>query len=219
MKRTVIIGFLIVLLASVGIAAGIAAAAGNHTTQISECRLCHQFFSCFYDCRGAAGTAATTSWTEVTDLVLTNNPFDDYGVNTYADIFFYDGRENPVGLTRTILSPGDVDEIYICKTLYAGKLSVPLVGHMVVMTSNDYEPPASAAYLKDLLGAFPRSGSDPYYGQISAMSKTACQEIQPLLFMGIFQTEVDGPSCVEPVFVQATDDADGPFCDYYYSSK
>ena len=83
-----------------------------------------EVFFCFYECKRKT-VRGQDIWQEVTTLMLVNANAD---ISIFADMLFLDGNENIIAGADTLLSPEDLDEVNVCRTLEAAAIPVPQAG-------------------------------------------------------------------------------------------
>ena len=160
--------------------------------------------ACFYDCRTGPGLR-TDSWQEVTTIKLINEAPTDRD----ATVTILNSNEIAIAYFVTRLSPLDLDEIYICKTLYNGGITPPTTGLIQISVKDTQTTPAPAqgvyAWMKNWLGKFMVAGIQPSQGYLDygSVSKTECRVVPSSL-----GTSIPTTIPVTPVYVDGT--GDGP---------
>jgi hypothetical protein len=132
-------------------------------------------FSCFYECKPGPVVRGVPSWQEITTIMLANQS-PDIGQN--VNLIFVDGNENILGRARNRLSPLDLDEVHVCRTLEAAGLPVPEAGlvEMYVAPSATADFPSGVyGWVKNLLGKFLVTQDEPFAGRVSGIAKTECR--------------------------------------------
>lgn len=142
-----------------------------------------QVFACFYECKPGPVVQGIPTWAEVTTLMVMNmnsgvpDPVADSRV---ADVVFLDGNENILGSSRGAfglnLSPEDLDEINVCRTLQANGLPVPQAG-LVEFYIAGGDPGGVYAWVKNLIGKFFVTVDEPFAGRVTGIAKTECRQV------------------------------------------
>lgn len=132
-------------------------------------------FSCFYECK-TGQTIDPTIWQEVTTLMLANQDADE---TRFANILFLDANQNILGRASNLtLSPQDLDEIHVCRTLQAAGLPVPQAG-LIEVYLQDGAPGGVYGWVKNLLGRFLATVDEPFDGRVTGIAKTECRLVPP----------------------------------------
>lgn len=153
--------------------------------------------ACFYECNLGPGTS-TTTWQEVTALLLTNQSPND----SLASMTILNGHENAIARTSTVLSPLDVDEINVCRTLQSAGITPPSAGVVQIeVTDTNGATPAlgTFAWIKNLVGKFFITVNDPFQGLVNGVAKTECRIVPSTL-----ATVPPGAPSLPPVYIQNT---------------
>ncbi len=124
-------------------------------------------------------------------------------ISIFADMLFLDGNELIIGAADTLLSPKDLDEVNVCRTLQnAVGLPVPQAGLIEVVLSIgapfDGGGTGGYAWVKNLLGKFFVNVDEPFDGRVTGIAKTECRGV-PL--------SVTAPAEIQAKFIAA----DPPF--------
>ena len=137
-------------------------------------------FFCFYECKPGPTVRDVDTWQEVTTLMLVNANAE---FNTFADMVFLDGNQTIIAAADTALSPADLDEINVCRTLQNIGVPVPSAGLVEVVFSGggflSGGGTGGYGWVKNLLGKFFVNVDEPFDGRVTGIAKTQCRAIPP----------------------------------------
>ena len=162
--------------------------------------------SCFYECKGGEpeNKKGGPLWREITTLMLVNEGLSARSAN----MMFLDGNENVLARARDLnLSPGDLDEINVCASLYQQGIPVPSAG-VVEIYILDGLPGSVHGWVKNLLGTFALTTVEPFAGNVGAIAKTECHLVPEEIVtpQDLQQKAVDsGAPMIVPILVEGTD--------------
>ena len=173
-----------------------------------------QVFACFYECKPRKMTkeGLTVSWQEITTLMVMNMNSGSADTRLINAIFL-DGNGNVLGSSRgpgvgLDMSPGDLDEIHVCRTLQANGLPVPQAG-IVEFYVVGAEPGGVYAWVKNLIGKFQATIDEPFDGRVTGIAKTECRQVPVEVStpMEIAQKAIASgkPQDMELILVEGTD--------------
>ncbi len=139
-----------------------------------------QVFACFYECKPGPTVQGIPTWKEITTLMVMNlnsGPDDSRLIN----VIFTDGNQNVLGSSRgpgigLVMSPEDLDEIHVCRTLQANGLPVPQAGIVEFYVSGG-DPGGVYAWVKNLIGKFFVTVDEPFAGRVTGIAKTECRQV------------------------------------------
>lgn len=166
-----------------------------------------EVMSCFYECKPGPTVGGIPTWREVTSLMLVNQSPTQPAL---ALIGILDGNERILAGAQVDLSPLDLDEINICRTLFAAGLPVPQAG--LVEIAVPVNPPTVYGWIKNLLGKFNVNVNEPFAGRVDGVGKTQCRGVPPEVaraqqVLGIF--DQSGAPVILPVLIEDTADLTG----------
>jgi hypothetical protein len=158
----------------------------------------------FYECKDGP-TPGT--WAEVTSLMLTN------ASNRYISgtIVFLDGNQNIIAHSPIELSPEDLDEINVSRTLEAGGVPVPSAGMIEIIL---YDPDGGEVggvygWMKNVVGKFFKVVDEPFDGRVTGVGKTECRVVPPSVTT---RAEIEGKILasgspeIDAILIEGTDD-------------
>ncbi len=142
-----------------------------------------QVFACFYECKPGPIVRGIPTWQEITTLMLMNmnSGVPDPAADTRTvNAIFLDGNQNILGSSRGAfgldLSPEDLDEIHVCRTLQANGLPVPQAGIVEFYVAGG-DPGGVYAWVKNLIGKFFVTVDEPFAGRVTGIAKTECRQV------------------------------------------
>jgi len=152
--------------------------------------------TCFYECKSQNKRA----FREITSLVLANaSPTKTFN---QVSIGYFDGHANLLAFSQVNLSPFDLDEINICRTLQKGIDDqvitgvVPEAGLIMIEVERDGITSSASgvyAWVKDMLGTFKKSADELNPKHITkGIGKTPCR---------VVPVEVTAPSALRTFFL------------------
>jgi len=168
--------------------------------------------ACFYECKEQNARV----FREITSLVLANASLTEtFG----ARIGYFDGNENLLAHSQVSLSPFDLDEINICRTLQKGIDDqvitgvVPQAGLIMIVVEKDTLSASGVyAWVKDMLGTFKKSADELNPKHISkGIGKTECRVV-PVEASGSASTldqSIKISTRIDPIFIEDTGDNGG----------
>ncbi len=131
-----------------------------------------------FECKDAY--RSTTRWRLVTTLGLGNESPDR---SMYAQLVFLNDNEDIIATGLTYLSEQDLDEVNVCATLEQAGIVVPQAGVVEVLVSdfeNALDDYGVYSYIKNVLGVFHRSLSEPFEGRtVRDIAKSDCRVAPP----------------------------------------
>jgi hypothetical protein len=130
--------------------------------------------SCFYECKRQLPRLRYV-WKEATTLMVAS-AFEQAGVR----VVFYDDDQNIIARTDLYLTAADLDELYVCRTLWAGGARVPERGLIEIVA--DAPSPVLYAWVKNLAGQFNGYLPEPFRGrnqEVTGIGKTECRVTPP----------------------------------------
>ncbi len=140
-------------------------------------------FACFYECKPGPTVRGIPTWQEITTLMVMNmnsgvpDPAADSRV---INVIFLDGNERILGSSRGAfgmdMSPEDLDEINVCRTLQANGLPVPQAGIVEFYVAGG-DPGGVYAWVKNLTGKFFVTVDEPFAGRVTGIAKTQCVQV------------------------------------------
>jgi hypothetical protein len=170
--------------------------------------------SCFYECK-RENPFNRHLWKEVTTLMLTSVPVDGDGEGeTEVGLVFYDDDEEVIAVTGTELTPFDLDELYVCRTLFLGGARVPEKGLVEVVTFPNNGFHATYGWIKNLVGSFNGIYPNPFRGrdqEVTGIGKTECRVVpeEVRTFEEVGEAGNQAPVDVCPRFAEGTGES-GP---------
>ena len=143
-----------------------------------------QVFACFYECKPGPTVQGTATWQEITTLMVLNMNSgvpDPAADSRLLNVIFLDGNENILGSSRgpgigLDMSPEDLDEINVCRTLQVNGLPVPQAGIVEFYVAGG-DPGGVYAWVKNLLGKFFVTVDEPFSGRVTGIAKTECRQV------------------------------------------
>jgi hypothetical protein len=160
----------------------------------------NRVLTCFYECKDGP---QPDYWVEVTSLMLVNPA--NRGMQ--ADVVLFDGNQNILGVAQTALSAGDLDEINICRTLYANGLPVPPAGAIGIAVDDPQGTGGTYGWVKNVVGKFFKTVDEPFEGRVTGIGKTECRVVpESAATAADLQQKVaaQGAPVVAPLFIEDT---------------
>ncbi|MCG8358101.1 MAG: hypothetical protein MI920_21255 [Kiloniellales bacterium] len=176
-----------------------------------------QVFACFYECKPGPVVQGVPTWQAITTLMVMNMNSgvpDPVADTRLVNVIFVDGNENILGSSRgpglgLNLSPEDLDELNVCRTLQANGLPVPQAGIVEFYVAGG-DPGGVYAWVQNLIGKFFVTVDEPFAGRVTGIAKTECRQV-PLEVstpMEIAQKAIasGAPQDVQLILVEDTDE-------------
>lgn len=162
-------------------------------------------FSCFYECKAGPVVQGIPTWQEVTTLMLANQSNRQIG----AALVFLNGNERIIAASGVTLTPEDLDEVNVCRTLFAGGVAPPPAGLVEVVLNDPTGVGGVYGWVKNLLGKFFVTVDEPFEGRVTGVAKTQCRLVPPSVttpneIFGKVAAQQPPPPLVNPVLVEAT---------------
>lgn len=159
--------------------------------------------TCFYECKDGP---LPTYWVKVTSLMLLNPA--NRGMT--ANIVMLDGNENMLAQATTQLSPEDIDEVNICRTLEAAGIVPPSAGMLEILIDDPTGSQVGGTYgwVKNVVGKFFKTVNEPFQGRVTGTGKTECRVVPPSVTT-VAEIEaklaVQNPPVLSPILIEGTD--------------
>ena len=194
----------VTVLALLGLAAcGPAAAQGPSPGETSP------LLACFYECK--EGHEYEDTWQEVTSLMVESLE-PGSGQTTSIALVIRGGisAQPPVARIDFTLGPNDLDEVNICRSLESAGLPIPEAGLIEVMQRDVVLEPGSPtarvyAWVKNLVGSFPKTINEPFQGRVQSVGKTECRVVPTETDeMRERLEDVAGVTAIDPVLIEGT---------------
>jgi hypothetical protein len=132
--------------------------------------------SCFYECKRQIPRLRYV-WKEATTLMLAST----FG-HAELRVVFYDDDQNMIARTDVDLMEFDLDELYVCRTLWAGGARVPEKGLIEVVHYPNNGVFPTYGWVKNLAGLFNGYSREPFRGrnqEVTGIGKTECRVTPP----------------------------------------
>lgn len=130
--------------------------------------------TCPYECKAGPTVQGSATYQEITTLQVANHG----RITRSASILIFDGQSNPVATIGLNLTPQDLDELNVCRSLEAAAITPPSAGLLQVVltdTAGITEPSAVFGWIKILNGRFFANVSEPFSGRVVGNGRTECQ--------------------------------------------
>jgi hypothetical protein len=159
-------------------------------------------FTGFYECKDGP---LPDYWLEVTSLMLVNpanRPMQ-------AVVVLLNGNEQMIAVTETEMSSEDLDEINICRTLFAAGINPPPAGMIEIIVDDPHGGQVGGVYgwIKDFVGKFFKTVDEPFQGRVSGIGKTECRLVPPnVTTAGEIQQKLiaQNPPVIPPILIEGT---------------
>jgi hypothetical protein len=204
--RSILVALLLVCAAATQANAQFAPASGGETSA---------FVKCFYECKEGPLVQGMPTFQEITTHMIANESPAD----RFADIYYFNGREECVAHSDLELSSVDLDELNVCHSLLLGGVPPPPAGliEIIVRTGpGPADPLADGVYAwgKNVLGKFRYDNPEPFEGRVTGIGKYECRLVP--YDVGMEQAVTNKcpvpPYEVLPILVEETDDPPACAC-------
>jgi hypothetical protein len=161
----------------------------------------NQILACFYECKDGP---RPDDWVEVTSLLLinaANRPMT-------ATVALLDGNENMIAWFDDDLSPGDLDEVNICRTLQASGIAPPPAGMIEVVIEDPNGIGGTYGWVKNVVGKFFKVVNEPLDGRVTGVGKTECRVVPGSVITGAevrADIQAQSPPQIPPILIEQTD--------------
>jgi len=166
--------------------------------------------ACFYECKPGL---QTTWWSEVTTLMLVNAN-SNLAAGITANLAILNGNEAIIAHGSTLLSPDDLDEVNICRTLQANGIAPPSAGVVEIALTDGASPTAAAvgayAWVKNVVGKFFKTVDEPFAGVVNGVGKTGCRVVPPSIATAsqvLDKIDQSPLAAINPILIEGTADA------------
>ncbi len=199
MKSSILIGLLLLFGAAMQASAQFAPPSGGETAALLKC---------FYECKEGPLVGGVSTFAEITTLMLTNQSPD----LRFADVYYFDGKEQCVAHSGIELSSLDLDELNVCHSLLFGGVIPPPAGLVEIVVSDPAVPgtPGDGVYAwgKNVIGKFRHDRPEPFEGRVTGVGKYECRLVPDEVgAQQALAASCQAPVEVDPILVEETDDA------------
>jgi len=165
------------------------------------------FVKCFYECKEGPYVQGVATFQEITTLMIANQSPNE----RFADVYYFDGREQCVAHSGIELSSVDLDELNVCHTLLFAGVVPPAAGLIEIIVSDPLTGmPGDGVYAwgKDVLGKFRYDNAEPFQGRVTGIGKYECRLVPYEVQAQLAVAARCAPPVTEapPILVEETDD-------------